>query len=224
MSNELYLKQRYRKVIRRKSLKPNTTTKKKIQLVKKWSSGRILELGPGELPIFKNSLKIDIYPFKRKNYKVGDCNKHFPIKGREKYDTIVACEILEHIHNIDNFLRECRRFLVPNGKLIVSVPNVLYWRNRIGMLFGKTNWYDIAFKFGDLRCFHPKQIKELLQNYGFHVIDIESLQDKIKIVSLCEEFIVLAEKVNSGKIFTFSEDKFWGVINHDLETLHIKLV
>lgn len=40
------------------------------------------------------------------------------------FDAIVAMEIIEHLENSRNFIRECFKLLEPGGKLIVSTPNI----------------------------------------------------------------------------------------------------
>src|SRR6476620_11002088 len=43
------------------------------------------------------------------------------------FDLIVAFEVIEHLENWRDFLREARRVLAPNGQFIVSTPNKLYY-------------------------------------------------------------------------------------------------
>jgi SAM-dependent methyltransferase len=43
------------------------------------------------------------------------------------FDLVVAFELIEHLHQQTSFLAECRRVLAPDGLLIVSTPNTLYY-------------------------------------------------------------------------------------------------
>jgi SAM-dependent methyltransferase len=43
------------------------------------------------------------------------------------FDLVVAFEVIEHLHQQSSFLAECRRVLAPDGLLIVSTPNTLYY-------------------------------------------------------------------------------------------------
>ena len=65
------------------------------------------------------------------------------------FDVIVLTDVLEHL--IDPFatLRECKRILRKNGRIIVTVPNHARLGNRIRMLFGDP--VDILHfdKYGD---------------------------------------------------------------------------
>lgn len=48
------------------------------------------------------------------------------------FDLVVAFEVIEHLENWRDFLREVRRVLAPAGQLIVSTPNRLYYTESRG--------------------------------------------------------------------------------------------
>lgn len=43
--------------------------------------------------------------------------------GNEIFDTITAGELIEHLENPIDFLRDCHSALKPNGRIILSTPN-----------------------------------------------------------------------------------------------------
>jgi len=53
----------------------------------------------------------------------GVLSDYTKIKGREIFDAITAGEIIEHLEDPINFLRDCHSALKPNGKIILSTPN-----------------------------------------------------------------------------------------------------
>jgi len=61
------------------------------------------------------------YNLDAKIYKA-DISKHIPIKNK-KIDIIFCTETIEHIKNIDGVLKEFKRILKDNGRIIISVPN-----------------------------------------------------------------------------------------------------
>jgi SAM-dependent methyltransferase len=65
-----------------------------------------------------------------------DLNTEF-ISEHALYDVVVACEIIEHIYNTDNFLKNIYECLTPGGLFVGSVPNSFRFRNRLKFLFGK---------------------------------------------------------------------------------------
>jgi len=51
------------------------------------------------------------------------------------YDIIYAIEVMEHLANPYEFIREVYRVLKPGGKFILSVPNALNLNSRVSYLF-----------------------------------------------------------------------------------------
>ena len=62
-----------------------------------------------------------------------DLNDRLPIESGSA-DALVCCEGLEHIENPWLVLREFHRVLAPGGRLVVSVPNTVDFRNRFRVL------------------------------------------------------------------------------------------
>lgn len=48
-----------------------------------------------------------------------------------KFDLVVACEIIEHVAHPAAFLAHLKTFLEPNGRLLLTTPNGLYFRNKL---------------------------------------------------------------------------------------------
>ena len=60
----------------------------------------------------------------------------FPLAD-ESFDIVIANQILEHVKDIYWVLHEISRVLKINGHLIVGVPNLASFHNRLLLLFGK---------------------------------------------------------------------------------------
>jgi predicted TPR repeat methyltransferase len=48
-----------------------------------------------------------------------------------EFKVMVAADIIEHIVDTDGFMLELSRILAPDGFLIVTTPNLAYWRSRL---------------------------------------------------------------------------------------------
>src|SRR5262249_12891589 len=49
-----------------------------------------------------------------------------PIDIHEKFDVIVAADLIEHLTNFDGFFKNCNHLLAENGVLIITTPNPFY--------------------------------------------------------------------------------------------------
>ncbi|MCF8388155.1 MAG: methyltransferase domain-containing protein [Bacteroidales bacterium] len=112
---------------------------------------------------------------------------------------IIFNEIFEHLRiNPIKTLKEINRVLHPEGKFLISTPNLYGIRNLINFLLGKgfDNPYEEFLKIetiqhmGHVRIYSVNQIRKFLLKTGFHPIktDIKTF-DKYK--GLWKLFIVL---------------------------------
>ncbi len=53
-----------------------------------------------------------------------------------KFDYIILADVLEHLKNPEQILEKARQLLKPSGEIIISFPNVAYWKIRLFLLFG----------------------------------------------------------------------------------------
>jgi 2-polyprenyl-3-methyl-5-hydroxy-6-metoxy-1,4-benzoquinol methylase len=91
---------------------------------------------------------------------------------KQKFDVIVAGEILEHLYHPEKFIKKCHYFLKSGGILLVSVPNAYIISNRIRFVLGKevTAHYDPTH----INLFSEKKLKQLLKKY-FKKVKIDGI-------------------------------------------------
>lgn len=89
-----------------------------------------------------------------------------------KFDCIICSHVLEHLYHPHQLLKSLHDCLTPQGALIVALPNVLHWRQRLQFLRGNFKYTEgglmdqTHFRFFDWETAHI-----LLQESGYHVKD-----------------------------------------------------
>jgi methionine biosynthesis protein MetW len=95
------------------------------------------------------------------------------------FDVVCLVEVLEHLFDPLGTLREAHRVLVPQGAVVVSVPNIAYWRRRMD-LFVLGRWNPLGDELSirepwrdpHIRFFTPKIVERLLVAAGFRMCTI----------------------------------------------------
>ena len=99
-----------------------------------------------------------------------DLEKGLPFSDAT-FDCVIAAEIIEHLYDTDFFLREIHRILQPNGLVVMSIPNIACFSNRLALLFGKYPRYAEyrAGGAGHIRVYTAPILKSQLIENGFEV-------------------------------------------------------
>ena len=58
----------------------------------------------------------------------------------ERYDVLIAGDVIEHIVDTEFFVEEMRRILRRNGHVILTTPNLYYWVSRLKFLSARAPW------------------------------------------------------------------------------------
>jgi len=112
------------------------------------------------------------------HYKQADVSRGVPY-GDDMFDVVNGSEIIEHVTDTALFLSECFRILKKGGRLVLSTPNLHYWRNLVEWLKGNQFMF-IDYRDGQeghVRYFCPKTITEMTQQAGFQNIHVSTVGD-----------------------------------------------
>ncbi|MFM2137948.1 MAG: hypothetical protein RJA57_255 [Bacteroidota bacterium] len=85
------------------------------------------------------------------------------LKG-ERFDAITLWHVLEHVHELNDTLRQLRALLRPEGRLFIAVPNYTSWDARHYGPFWAA--WDLP---RHLYHFSPESMSRLLQLHGFEL-------------------------------------------------------
>ncbi len=118
--------------------------------------------------------------------KVADLNKiskEMPVLFDEKFDVIVFADILEHLLFPENVLIYFKKMLKPNGRMIVSLPNVALWRVRLQLLFGIFDYTDYGVLDNThLHLYTFKSAKKMVTVTGFKIIKIKGAANLLGVI------------------------------------------
>jgi SAM-dependent methyltransferase len=115
---------------------------------------------------------VDINPLAKPNI-IGDLNLAFTwkkIQSKGFFDVVFASAILEHLPSPEITLQLIKSVLKPEGILIVTLPNVVHWRQRIKILLGKWEYEDYGLlDRTHLRFFNYFTAQKLITDAGFKI-------------------------------------------------------
>lgn len=112
----------------------------------------------------------------------------------KSFDAITMWHVLEHVHDLNDYLEKLRSLLKPQGKLFVAVPN--YTSFDAG--YYKEFWaaYDVP---RHLYHFAPLSMKILLQKHGLRQLAIKPMwYDSFYVSMLSEKYKTNSSGVLSG--------------------------
>jgi len=111
--------------------------------------------------------------------------------GDQSFDFVSCNQVLEHIFETEQLVREFHRVLARDGLCVISVPNISAWVNRIAFLFGgqplgsELGSERISYGFwpkflqkklepfkpsGHIRDFTPRGLSDLATHCGFRTV------------------------------------------------------
>lgn len=83
--------------------------------------------------------------------------------GEERFDAIIAADVLEHLRDPLKVVVALKKFLKPDGAFVISFPNVAHGSVRLSLLAGRFDYQDIGLLDSThLRFFTRESFEELL--------------------------------------------------------------
>lgn len=106
----------------------------------------------------------------------------------EFFDYIICADVLEHLYNPWQALETLRKHLKPEGKLLISIPNVMHFSLVRDLLNGNWTYEDAGLlDRTHVRFFTIKEFRKMLQGAGYGDFHIESVT--VPINKQDEEFL-----------------------------------
>lgn len=78
-----------------------------------------------------------------KDVEILNLNNFDKLPWSINFDLIICADILEHLIDPDRMLKLLTtRYLKPDGRVIISLPNVANWKVRLGLLIGRFDYTE----------------------------------------------------------------------------------
>lgn len=90
-----------------------------------------------------------------------------------RFDVVLFADVLEHLERPDIALVRSRQFC--GDFIVVSIPNIAYYRSRISLMLGRFTYQEIGLlDKTHLRFFTLESFNDLLEASGYRMIDAYS--------------------------------------------------
>ncbi|MGV9002569.1 class I SAM-dependent methyltransferase [Flavobacterium sp.] len=174
----------------------------KLKLINSFSEkGSLLDIGAGTGDFLSAA--------KKDNWKVTGIEPNYKAKSiailkgvsfaddlskleNSTFDVITMWHVLEHVHNLDEYIAELKRLLKPNGTIVIAVPNYKSFDAKYYQEFWAA--YDTP---RHLWHFSKTAIKKLFANQKLELLEVLPMKFDSYYVSL------LSEKYKTGKMNFF---------------------
>ncbi|MEM3641293.1 MAG: methyltransferase domain-containing protein, partial [Candidatus Bathyarchaeia archaeon] len=100
---------------------------------------------------------------------------HFLAFKDSVFDKIVCFEVLEHLNSPIKALKEFKRILKTNGEIIISVPNVWYWRRIARAIIEKQKIFREPPKIDHKQAWDIYEFHNLANQVGLRIAKVKWL-------------------------------------------------
>jgi 2-polyprenyl-3-methyl-5-hydroxy-6-metoxy-1,4-benzoquinol methylase len=87
------------------------------------------------------------------------------------FDVVLLGDVLEHLVDPWNVLRQISEVLDAGGSIVISLPNVVHWMTRLGILLGQFDYQPMGtLDHTHLRFFTVKTARDLIESAGYRIV------------------------------------------------------
>jgi len=127
--------------------------------------------------------------------------------------SIVSNSVLEHVTRLDDVLKELRRILRKDGRLVFSVP-VIAFRRQLAKWFGEAESIKVNVQYYHRNLFSPGEWRARLEAAGFEIEELRPFQPE-KFTFWYRMFRLFGRK-GLGRLIPDPAAKLWRVCRRGL--------
>lgn len=102
-----------------------------------------------------------------------DVEREFRLDYGREFDYVIFGDILEHLREPEKLLVQAREYLKPDGRIIVSIPNITHWSVRLMLLTGNFIYMDRGIlDRTHLRFWTRRSFTKFLRDHGFEPTEV----------------------------------------------------
>ncbi len=91
------------------------------------------------------------------------------------YDAIVISEVLEHLFEPENLLVKLKGLAMPAKSIIITVPNILFWKNRLKILVGHFDYTNQGIMDrGHIHFFSWASFNKMIEEAGYQIMAVDN--------------------------------------------------
>lgn len=140
-------------------------------------------------------LQKDVNILSERGYNVVYGDVTAPLNVHDKFDLIIAGDLIEHLTNFDGFISNLKNLLKDDGCIIISTPNPFY----IDLFFFVALKRSYIINPEHTCWIDPQALSQLLQRYNFVIDEIHFIKPSWNFVNLttyskANEYNILLDK------------------------------
>lgn len=128
-----------------------------------------------------------------------------PELNGQQFDCIIFNDVLEHLVNPENALKDCKQYLSAGGVVVASIPNILHFYQILQILKEQDWKYEDSGILDNthLRFFTKKSIVRMFEKAGFEILKIEGINASYGLKYLVTNLFLLF-RINDWKYIQFA--------------------
>jgi len=159
-----------------------------LKYVKKGTT--VLDIGVGPAHIYRGVMKdydaygaeisknaYDTYEFQKEKIFLGNAIENIPTFSEvSSYDGIIVSMLLHHMEEPNVFLKKVHDKLNEDGHLIVSTPNIGFWRNRLEFFIHGS--FPTRLSKAHKIFLNIPQWTKMIESEGFKIVEVCTMNRK----------------------------------------------